>query len=256
MTIPNFIKLPWHNIAEIMLEIHRLVLLVGDPGCGKTTWALRTSLEKTNKNAAILQGTPETEMSHIWGMYSLKNNETAFCDGPLPQSLKQAKHLIVEEFNLIPLETRASLLTLRGQEQITNPFTGEEIAIPDEFRIIATSNSETLRCRQNSKIAQALLDDFLVLEVPSLQVKQIKKLLRCNFPDSQAEIRNRVVEVWESYSSIDSEEIKLSYRAAAHLMSLLQAGMKESIAVEIALVNKFILNEDAHQAAKLQSSFS
>ena len=174
----NLMELPWHRTADQMLNLHRLVMLVGNPGVGKTTFAQDAARTATGRPAASLQGTPETELSHVFGFFSLKREETAFCDGPLPRALKSGCWLIVEEFNLIPLEVRAALLALRGQDEITNPFTGEVLPIPHDFRLVATSNPETLTCRRNSAIAGALLDDFLILDVPDLSPEMIEELLR------------------------------------------------------------------------------
>lgn len=254
----KIIQLAWHNKADTMLNVHRLVMLVGEPGIGKTLWAMNSARERTGHEAEMLQGTPETEMNHFWGVYALTDGNTQFCDGPLPRALKKNRYLVIEEFNLIPMESRASLLSLRGQSRITNPFTGEEIQIPEGFRLIATSNPESIKCRKNTKISQALLDDFLILEVENMENKDIQKMLREEFSDASPEVVKEVMGLWKQFSTVTGGEsgIRLSYRAAQHLMKLMVAGLDKESAMKIALVNKFISDEDAFGAAKVAASIT
>src|SRR5205823_14206864 len=122
----------------------------------------------TGRPPQMLSGSPETEQSHLFGRWVLAGDETRFVDGPLPRALKTGSWLLIEEFSQIPLECRASLLPLRDQTQMTNPLNGEVLLIPSEFRLIATSNKESMSCRRNSGIARVLYDGFFILETPEL----------------------------------------------------------------------------------------
>ncbi|NUM37463.1 MAG: AAA family ATPase [Candidatus Brocadiae bacterium] len=250
----NIIPFEWHSIAFKMLKLNRLSLFVGEPGSGKTTWAMMAALKFTGQEGEILQGTPDTEISHIWGFFALANGETKFCDGPLPRALKKGRFLIVEELNLIPIEARSSFLTLRGHRNITNPFTGEELPIPDSFRLIATSNPENLKCRNQPQIAQMLLDDFVIMEVPRMTAKEVELLLSFHYPDTSTELLGKVSTLWQKYENVN--KMYLSYRAAKHLMSLLLSGIEENEAIRIALINKYITDSDVFTTAQLKFSIS
>lgn len=259
----EIVPLPWHGEVATLLEIGKppLLLLVGDPGVGKTTFARHACAQITGSEPLSLSGSPEIEQSHIWGRWTLAGQETRFVDGPLPMALKAGRWLVIEEFSQIPLECRAALLPLRDQSEITNPLTGEILPIPESFRLIATSNSESLSCRKNAGIAKVLFDGFYVFEAPDLSDIQVTSLLRHNFPKASAERVARVLEQWNEYRDFTSKgssgKSHLSYRAAEHLLRLLEHGMSEPRAVEIALINKFLPSDsELHSAAKFKVSLS
>ncbi len=253
------INLGWHQEADQILKIGRppLLMLVGEPGTGKTTYAQSSARKLTNQNAITLSGSPDVEESHLFGRWTLAGSETKFVDGPLPRALKEGRWLIIEEFSQIPIETRACLMPLRDQKEITNPLTGEVIDIPSSFRLVATSNSESLACRKNTGIARVLYDGFFILETPELQDEHIREFLIYENPKLNKRKADRVVKIWRKYRSIskgdESAKSSLSYRAASHLSALLDAGMDEKNAIQIGLINKFLpADADLFSAAKMK----
>lgn len=263
LAVPNLVQLPWHAAARILLKLDKppLLLLVGEPGVGKTSFARVAALEATGKEPLILSGSPEIEQSHLWGRWTLVEGETRFVDGPLPLALKDTagRYLVVEEFSQIPLECRAACMPLRDQTEISNPLTSEVLPIPRGFRLLATSNTEALTCRKNSGIGRVLYDGFQILECGELSDQQVLAFLQHNFPNTSTERRERVLAIWQEYREFTSKgssgKPHLSYRAAEHLLRLMEAGMTEHQAVQIALVNKFLPNDDdLFSAAKLKNS--
>jgi len=257
-TISPMKEQAWHRVGFRLLKVHDLVMLVGNPGVGKSTFAAEAARILTGQAPEVLQGTPEAGLRHVFGFFSPgAGGKTGFVDGPLPRALKQQRCLLVEEFNRIGPEVRAALLALRDQAAVINPFTGERLVVPGCFRLIATSNPESMACRRDDGVANAMVDGFLVLEVPDLNKPAIRDLLRFHFPNVSAARRERVVELWEEYAGIgepESPRAQLGYRAAAHLMALLESGLDERIGIEVALINQYIIDPDRHIAAKLHAS--
>lgn len=257
----GIVRQRWHPTARVMLSVKkpRMNLWVGSPGTGKTTSANHLTMELTGQPPELLAGSPNTEPIHLWGHLELAGDRTPFRDGPLPSALKGGRWLLIEDFSLIPLEVRADLLPLRDQEMIINPVTKEILRIPPAFRCICTSNSESLTCRKNAGIADVLFDGFQILEVPELDEADVGSFLKHEFPQGKKRQLARVLKLWKEYREITCNESSakshLSYRAAANLMALLEKGLDEVEAVQIALVNRFLpTDQDLFSAAKLKNS--
>lgn len=254
------IDLAWHPSFRVMCATHRLVYAAGEPGTGKSFFARHLAREVAGKEPEVLYGSPVTEITELFGRWILAGEETRFCDGHLPLALKEGRWLIVEEFSLIPMELRTSLMRLRGETRITNPLNGENLPVPDNFRMVALSNKESLACRRNSETLRALFSDFMILEVPPLGEKEVKLFLQFHYPQAHEDRVERVVQLWNRFRYVETDGDQgtpkgaLSYRAASHLIALLEAGMDEDTAVRVALVNQYITDSDRHSAAQLKQS--
>lgn len=102
---------------------------------------------------------------------------------------------------------------------------------------------------------------MLILEVPEVDNLQVARFLRQHFPKASKTRINRVLELWNEYRDLTAKgamgKAHLSYRAASDLMDLLEEGMDELSAVQIALINKFMAgDQDLFSAAKLKNSLS
>jgi len=254
----------WHDDANLVVRQHRLLMIVGAPGCGKSWYAKRQAQQATGRPAVVLRGTPKTDLVHVWGGRVIGDNmQTGFADGPLARSLKSEDWLVVEELNLIPLETRGYLLDLRGEDSITNPITGEVIHISPNWRLIATANSDSVACHRHSGVAAALIDDFIVIDVADLSPSLLKEMLVDNFPTASMKLIRETIEAWSSFREVGETSdaggdapSKLNFRSASHYLKLRLAGMTPTKATRYALVNKHIIDADRHTAALVKAGLS
>jgi len=275
-TFHGLIRLPWFDDGLTMIRSHRFSCFVSPPCTGKTSFAFAAAQELTNKSPVVLPGSPEVELAHVFGHYVWTGNETRFVDGCLPLALKTAAKtggcvLLVEEAGVIPLEVRAAFLALRGASQITNPQNGEVLDVPADsdsncgLKVVFTSNPESLRCRQShmAGIAKALWDDFVCYECPPISDRDAKRFLRHQYPQATAKRINRAMALWKDMRKVKSSRANadasghLTYRACAHLLGLLEAGMNEDVAVRVSLVGKLMmLDEDLYSVAKLKATIA
>lgn len=262
---PAPVHLPWFDVVAKMLEVSRFVLLVGPPGCGKSTFAQHVCRERSRRAPIVIPGSPQREEIDIWGSRAIVDGATVFEDGPLPTALKNpGTWLVVEEFATIPLETRSTFLELRNATEITNPFTREVLPVPEGggFRVLATSNPESMNCQRHAALARALFDGILIYEVPPLPESEVWTLLRHHHPAATAEELEWAVAAWRTYRFLSEAREKehadefITFRAASQLLALVAAGLDREQAVRIALVNKFITDTDLHAAAKLKHDLS
>lgn len=270
----TLVPLAWHSVASSLLKNFNFVLLLGESGCGKTEFAIEQSrLRNAEKKYPFLclSLSPESERSDIWGRPALSDGKrgtvSSWIEGLYPLALELGLTIVLDEFGSANMDVRGTFLSSRGQKVIGNPMNNSKsIRVHEDFRMIATSNAESVRCNRSTTqmIAKALFDAFVVLEVPRIEIDTIRKLLNHQFPNAKQENVDRTLEIWDSYRTIrdsSSEDSKtgesfLSYRAASQLLQCLEDGIHEDQAVLSCICSKFLTDDDLFKVAKLRASMS
>lgn len=254
------IQLTWHEVVrQLVRDQFRLICLVGEPGIGKTTFARQIACELRGE-PIVLNGSSEADLSSLWGRWGIRGSDTVYQPGPLHTSIVENRVLLIEDFGLIPLETRAGLLGL-DQKQIENPFTNQVLRIPDDYLLLCTSNPENLGCRRNAGIATVLWDRFTIVNIPEPQVAEWRLMLEYEFPEYESQICDDAVSLfleWRSFAQKSkSDRTILTFRALKRLVRFLASGMDEWDAVELAIVNCIMPNDkDLADAARMKLDMS
>lgn len=249
--------LDWHTSARNMLAAHSMLWLVGKPGTGKTTFARAFALAHSGRPACELQGDPKADATAFWGRYTLVGGDMQFVDGPLTRALRLGSVFVLNDVGVVPFAALSTILPLREPDVIENPITHEVLQVPPSFRAILTSNPDNYKCRSNRSTLEALVDGCLVVEVPDLGDQGVRQLLAKNFPDAAASQLDAVTEAWSQHAVPKARQgedapMRLSYRAAHHLMKLLLAGVPLRDAMGPALIDKFFLDQDLHETVRLR----
>jgi len=267
----ELVPFAWHSVAVSLWKRFRFFLLLGDTGSGKTEWAFEQSrLANLDFGPLVCSLSPESDRSDIWGRPQLSDGKrgtvSSFVDGPFPLALKEGLTVVVDEFGTASMDVRGTLLGCRDKLIVTNPLNHETIEVHKDFRMIATSNVESVRCNRSATqmIAKSLFDAFVVLEVPRIEIDTIRTMLHREFPNAKEGNLERTIYLWDSYRTIrddtsddsQSGESFLSYRAASQLMQCLEDGVQEDQAVLSCICSKFITDDDLFRVAKLRASIS
>ena len=255
------VELPWHSVARTVISTSRMTLLIGEPGCGKTEAGQHFLTQFNGHEPVVLNGTPETERQDFLGTFLLVGGESQFSDFSLTRALRECRSLLINELGQVPVETLVTLLPLRdGRSTYSHPITSEDIPVPDDFRIVATANPQSLEmsCRRATESAKAILEGFSIIEVPVPTTEQLQAIVHSHLPDADSDLISSGLAHWEMYRGIKQERSVsgLSVRSILEYVRLRTGGLKDSSATRIAFVNKFIYDSDLHSSAALRWSMN
>ncbi|MFN8827439.1 MAG: AAA family ATPase [Planctomycetota bacterium] len=238
------------------LHTHRLVLMVGEPGSGKTQFLQRQCVATTGLAPEELQGGPKVDDLSFFGRYTLVGDTTHFVDGPLSRALKSGTWFVLNDAGHVPFAQLSALLVLRHGTQVVNPISQEVLPVPPTFRLAMTTNRENAACRNNTTAMQSLLDGALVVDVPEPGAAEVAAMLQAQMPTLRKADVDRLLKIRERFAGLgekesDRQKVQVGIRAMLQLATLLAAGMNETEAIAQAIVGKFLLNKDQYDSARL-----
>jgi MoxR-like ATPase len=258
-SVPSLVPMPWHQTARLALATHRILVLIGDPGSGKTEFVQQHCRATTGEPAEELQGGPKVDDLSFFGRYTLAGDTTPFVDGPLWRALRRGSWFVLNDAGQVPFAQLSALLPLRHAGELTNPVSQERLPVPASFRLVLTGNRENHSCKSNLTAMQSLLDGSLLVEVPEPIDDVVRAVLRAHQPGLADELVTRLLAVRRRFQDLNGEDekrrIHIGIRALLQLGTLLTAGMSESDAIATAVVGKFLLDKDRYDAARLAVQF-
>src|SRR5690625_2426659 len=154
------------------------ILLKGTTGTGKTKFA-ETLSHLFNQPMFSINSSVDLDAESLMGFKTLayENNKQIieFIPGPVTNAMKNGTFLYIDEINMAKPETLPLINgVLDYRRTITNPLTNEMIIAEEGFNVIAAINEGYIG---TVPLNEALKNRFIVIEVPYLQGKQLKKLI-------------------------------------------------------------------------------
>src|SRR5699024_5652336 len=101
-----------------------------------------------------------------------------FVPGPVTKAMTNGTFLYIDEINMAKPETLPLINgVLDYRRQVTNPLTNEMITAKEGFNVIAAINEGYIG---TVPLNEALKNRFIVIDVPYIEGKQLKKLITAN----------------------------------------------------------------------------
>jgi cobaltochelatase CobS len=141
---PNYVfPIDITKTVIIALEQNMPLMLWGYHGTGKTTVALQTCA-RTKRPAIRVQHTVNTEEAHVLGQYVVREGETRFQLGPLPEAMLKGYTYLADEYDFaMPSVLSVYQPVLEGNNLVIKDAPPEFRVIRPHpnFRFVATGNT-------------------------------------------------------------------------------------------------------------------
>ncbi|MHA1610420.1 MAG: ATP-binding protein [Promethearchaeota archaeon] len=157
--------------AIVTLASQRSLMLIGEPGTGKSWLSEHLSAAISGKSTYLVQGTAgttEDSIRYSWNyalLISEGPTEQALVKSPTIKSMEEGKILRIEELTRCPQEIQDTLISILSEKIIPIPELGKDFYIMANkgFNVIATAND---RDRGVNEMSAALKRRFNFLYIP------------------------------------------------------------------------------------------
>lgn len=208
----NYRFQPWLSHVIDNINSGENTLLTGGMGCGKTS-AIVQLAARINQPVVRINFNAETRISDLLGKMQVRNGETIWQDGVLPEAIRSGAWLILDELD----SGSPEILSILNPVLETNPSLvlkengGESVKFHPDFRVFATANSiGSMQEKAGSyagtqQMNYAFLDRWCVLTVPNIPAKEELKLIKAKVRGIRNRWAKRIVDFANKVRQDDSE---------------------------------------------------
>ncbi|MBD3351353.1 MAG: AAA domain-containing protein [Candidatus Lokiarchaeota archaeon] len=266
----------------VTLASRRALMLIGEPGTGKSWLSEHLAAAISGKSTNLIQGTAgttEDQIRYTWN-YALLiaegPSEQALVPSPTMIAMREGQLLRLEELTRCPQEIQDTLISVLSEKVLPVPELGKDyyVTANQGFNVIATANdrdrgvnemSAALKRRFNFIYIPVINDPKIERQIVETRVQDMMETLnfKIQIPDhiyslvttSFRELRNGKSKQGQSFKKISSvmstsEEISLLFDSCIHTQYF---GKQKITPREIALhLSETIVKDDPQNIHKLQ----
>ena len=170
------------------------IFISGLSGNGKTMMVEQAAAQAKRKYVRV-NITEETDEDDLIGGFRLVNGETVWCDGPIPQAMKQGAVCLIDEIDRGSNKLMCLQAVLEGKSLYIKK-TGAVVQPADGFNIIATANTKG-RGSEDGRFTGARILDEAFLERFIATIEQ-------PYPTTAVE-KKIILNAMETYGKLDGE---------------------------------------------------
>lgn len=227
----------WEQAITALLCGENL-LLVGSKATGKNVLA---------ENLAAVFGRPKwdisfhvnTDSTSLIGTDTFEGGQVVFRHGPIYECAKWGGFGVLDEINMAKNDSVAVLHATLDYRRIIDVPGYDKIEIDDASRFIATMNYGYAGTRE---LNEALTSRFMVINMPNISLKNLKKLLQREYPDLREEYVDQFAGLFKDLqlksenSEISTKSVDL--RGLLASINLMTRGLAPAKALQMGITNK------------------
>lgn len=227
----------WEEAITAILCSENL-LLVGPKATGKNVLAenLAAAFQRPSWDVSFHVN---TDSSSLIGTDTFKDGKVVFRHGPIYECATLGGFGVLDEINMAKNESIALLHAALDFRRIIDVPGYDKFSLKDATRFIATMNYGYAGTRE---LNEALVSRFMVIEMPTISFDNLKKLLKCEFPNMRNEYTEQFAELFQDIQKkSESSEVStkpVDLRGLLSSIHLMNRGLQASKALKMGITNK------------------
>ena len=180
-----------------------------------------------------------TDSTSLIGTDTFENGQVVFRNGPIYECAKWGGFGVLDEINMAKNDSVAVLHATLDYRRIIDVPGYDKIKIDDASRFIATMNYGYAGTRE---LNEALTSRFMVINMPNISSRNLKKLLQREYPDLKDEYVEQFAGLFKDLqlksenSEISTKSVDL--RGLLASINLMNKGLSPVKALQMGIANK------------------